>query len=387
MIDVKTKKKILGQRIGTWYYSYQQLQKTQFEITLYQVYCLMKWIENNNTINDHVIDDKQEILIPEDEVALALIIGKTYNVTNDSVKENCENSFSINLLKKNKDLYKTTHRPGLKNNEDIADDMIWADKSLDYFNSLTDKNGKIIDFKNIIDKKDNPKKLFDIMKSKFRLNTMAGLSDVLNEWINHFSERVVIINNKVDFRKFENKKLTEKIKNHTDTKRVVDKVKGILKNELNSENIYYDIQQLLIKLAENENNNFYKELHWGANNEHDNTPLFNKDNLNGLRILVNDVWGYDVSIEKYSISNNKICGTLKFIFFDNFGLDDEDIEKFGNQFPIAEGFKAWYFLQHYNNYLSKVLPYISSSHKYEEHVYQPFITQATVYEDFEYEIE
>ena len=46
----------------------------------------------------------------------------------------------------------------------------------------------------------------------------------------------------------------------------------------------------------------------------------------GLRVLINDIWGYDIEIEKYQITGNTISGKLKIIFFDHFGLDDNDIK-------------------------------------------------------------
>lgn len=99
----------------------------------------------------------------------------------------------------------------------------------------------------------------------------------------------------------------------------------------------------------------------------------NTDSLVGLRILINDVWGYDIEIEKYKIEDSEISGILIIKFFDNFGLDDDDISKFGNKLN-GDGFKAWYFIQHYNGF-TKV-------ERFGKICYQPFITQATVKEEF-----
>ena len=67
-----------------------------------------------------------------------------------------------------------------------------------------------------------------------------------------------------------------------------------------------------------------------------------------------------------SFNRNEIFTAIK--FFDNFGLDDDDISKFGNKLN-GDGFKAWYFIQHYNGF-TKVEGFGKTC-------YQPFITQAT----------
>ncbi len=43
-------------------------------------------------------------------------------------------------------------------------------------------------------------------------------------------------------------------------------------------------------------------------------------------------------------------GTLEFTFKDNFGLDNEDVEKFG---IVHKDFKSWFILQHYDKYNDK----------------------------------
>ena len=118
-------------------------------------------------------------------------------------------------------------------------------------------------------------------------------------------------------------------------------------------------------------------MHWCLDLQNDWTPNFStkQDSLMGLRVLINDIWGYDIEIEKYQITGNTISGKLKIIFFDHFGLDDNDIKKFGNSLN-GDGFKAWYFLQHYKGYTQ----IDSDGREY----YAPFITQITVYEEFEF---
>lgn len=49
---------------------------------------------------------------------------------------------------------------------------------------------------------------------------------------------------------------------------------------------------------------------------------------------------------------NRFSGTIKFHFYDHFGLDNDD-----NQF--APGFCDWYILQHYDRYDGKYCPFIT----------------------------
>ena len=48
-------------------------------------------------------------------------------------------------------------------------------------------------------------------------------------------------------------------------------------------------------------------------------------------------------------------GTLRFVFKDNFGLDTMDISS--DKFGILAGFRAWFVLQHYDEYNGKHKPF------------------------------
>ncbi len=83
-----------------------------------------------------------------------------------------------------------------------------------------------------------------------------------------------------------------------------------------------------------------------------------EDFNNGLGLMINGVqhayvmathYKYDKAIKKYSI-------TLKFIFYDVFGLDDDDLKEFGASSDsifssnAAIGITAWWQLQHQHGY-------------------------------------
>ena len=106
----------------------------------------------------------------------------------------------------------------------------------------------------------------------------------------------------------------------------------------------------------------------------------NYDILKGLMIAVNDTWGFRVTATDYNLSSDSNSYQVKIHvkIFDGFGLDVEDIDKFGHldmhknkslliplifpkvtQASIAagelmkiagEGFRAWFILQHFKGY-------------------------------------
>lgn len=95
-----------------------------------------------------------------------------------------------------------------------------------------------------------------------------------------------------------------------------------------------------------------------------------KDFGNGLALMINDVSYVFVYVEKYNYNSCKqqYHITLKFILYDVFGLDDNDLIEFGASTPLdlfdaPQGITAWWQLQHQFNYA-------------------PLLTKAVVYRDF-----
>lgn len=121
-------------------------------------------------------------------------------------------------------------------------------------------------------------------------------------------------------------------------------------------------------------------------------PMFplRDDKLRGLTIALNDIWGFRVIVENYSFNflKKECTAVLRYRLFDHFGLDIDDIESYGSKnkvlskmgipgsileaitIPydhqghplresgvastiangIAEGFCAWFILQHLRGY-------------------------------------
>ncbi|MBD8082195.1 DUF3289 family protein [Chryseobacterium caseinilyticum] len=74
------------------------------------------------------------------------------------------------------------------------------------------------------------------------------------------------------------------------------------------------------------------------------SPRFS-DKFSGLGITINDVWAYQVFIKKYTKTNHHYQMELQYIYWDHFGLDYPDIQKYDNNI-----FFAWFVLQHFKGY-------------------------------------
>ena len=79
------------------------------------------------------------------------------------------------------------------------------------------------------------------------------------------------------------------------------------------------------------------------------------DKIGGLGITVHQVWSSKAELKNYRIDSagqHWMC-TLKYTFYDHFGLDWEDIEKHGSDriplYHTGDQFKAWFILQHYRS--------------------------------------
>ena len=79
------------------------------------------------------------------------------------------------------------------------------------------------------------------------------------------------------------------------------------------------------------------------------------DKVTGLGVTVHQVWSAKAEVENFLL--NDAAGfwrcTLKYTFYDHYGLDWEDVVKHGEdripQYHTGDCFKAWYILQHYRS--------------------------------------
>jgi uncharacterized protein YjdB len=80
------------------------------------------------------------------------------------------------------------------------------------------------------------------------------------------------------------------------------------------------------------------------------------DTNGGLQFMVHDVWGNEISVKKYEINGNKYNATLSICLYDHFGLDSNDIKKFGS---LSSGIASWYILQHYKKFNGNHKPFVT----------------------------
>lgn len=86
-------------------------------------------------------------------------------------------------------------------------------------------------------------------------------------------------------------------------------------------------------------------------------PVFNTpaDKINGLTICVDGLWGNKIEVSSFVVSGNSFTCSLHYTLYDHFGLDQEDIKKYG----VFSGFQSWYILQHYDQYKGLFLPFLT----------------------------
>lgn len=89
--------------------------------------------------------------------------------------------------------------------------------------------------------------------------------------------------------------------------------------------------------------------------------------IKGPTICFHDIQGFNVSAIKIKIKNGMFFCKLVFDFYDHFGLDSRDIDKFGNKNLVGKGFQAWYILQHLNEYNTGCKAFVSHA-IYEENL-------------------
>ncbi|MCM1399316.1 MAG: DUF3289 family protein [Clostridium sp.] len=85
--------------------------------------------------------------------------------------------------------------------------------------------------------------------------------------------------------------------------------------------------------------------------------------FSGLGICVDSLYGNRFEITSYKFDGKNYEYTLRFTFYDVFGLDSGDIKDSGVskhfKFGMIGGFRSWYILQHCNLYNGDYKPYIS----------------------------
>lgn len=85
------------------------------------------------------------------------------------------------------------------------------------------------------------------------------------------------------------------------------------------------------------------------------SPIFHdaSDIVNGLTIIINDTWAYDVDLVDYHLLDaKKFQGRIKITVYDHFGLDQPDLDaNLFKPYGAVDGFRAWFILQHLRGYI------------------------------------
>lgn len=79
------------------------------------------------------------------------------------------------------------------------------------------------------------------------------------------------------------------------------------------------------------------------------------DMIQGLTICVDRVWGNKIQVTSFDVNENTYSYTLHYTLYDHFGLDENDVEKYG----AFAGFRSWYILQHYSGYEGNYRPFLT----------------------------
>lgn len=153
-----------------------------------------------------------------------------------------------------------------------------------------------------------------------------------------------------------NEVLTNKVKKHDNSKKYVNKVNEILMNILTENNGNVNI------LAYNDSSRDESMMANKMNGVVYN-PYFN-DKTNGLGICIDGLYGVKIEMTsfKFNKDKNNCEYTLKFTYYDVYGLDYTDLTDgygYGTSFGILAGFRSWYILQHWSEYDGEHKPFFS----------------------------
>lgn len=211
-------------------------------------------------------------------------------------------------------------RPGKTLTGETAEDMLCADKTPEEVRRIHRLFG--------LQLKASDKELFADMYMLAGMGSLSGGRELLTALIGHFKGS--------SGTPFSNAYMDQKLKEHPSFHTFVyQKDKGVL------DNLKKQLKKVLGNIKR------VKLLQEGEIRS-DRTK-FNtlKDKLNGMTLAVDDTSAYEVYVDDYKLTApNTFSCNLRIIVYDNYGLDAEDVAKYGT---IA-GFRAWYVLQHVRGY-------------------------------------
>ncbi len=178
-----------------------------------------------------------------------------------------------------------------------------------------------------------------------RLVSMQPLQDVLFDMIDHFMSGNTYI--------YQNDILDQKIYEHQKTKDYIDDVKLQLEYAMKDYN--GDILSLEYNATDREHHPLVDRLSKNKIFE----PAYDSptDIATGYTMCIDSFWGNKFEVISFSkdVTKGYYSGVLKFTFYDHFGLDFTDIQKY----HLYGGFVSWYLLQHNDRYNKAYKPFIT----------------------------
>ncbi|MDF9867499.1 uncharacterized protein YjdB [Bacilli bacterium PM5-3] len=248
-------------------------------------------------------------------------------------------------------IYGTPTRPGLSDKGKKSEDILYNDMTSQQIIALP-----WIDKENSYGPGNNMGSYFTEWELLAKLTTSGDLSNVGTDMIEHFRKGTGST--------YTNDKLTKAVQEHKNTQKYsrivnISFEKAIKESDGNISKMKYK------HLVGNERLSKYILINY-MDKYGLVRPAFNiitKDYTEGLKFAINQVHATTIEVVsyKYNADTKKYTVKFKHTFYDHFGLDKPDIDKFGG---IA-GFRSWYILQHDKKFKGK---------------YKPFITKVVFYE-------
>lgn len=172
--------------------------------------------------------------------------------------------------------------------------------------------------------------------------TVFGLRSVGLDMVNHFMNGTLT--------NYSNTDLTSAAQTHSSTVEFIEDVKYLLEQSIIS--VDGNIEELRFN-NENRRESFFSSsaIVQGLKN-----PIFDNasDLEKGLMICVDSLQGYELILRECERTDNKVSGKIRIILYDHYGLEADDVNKFG-----LSGFESWFILQHYDAYNDSYGPFVT----------------------------
>ena len=177
---------------------------------------------------------------------------------------------------------------------------------------------------------------------------------------------------------YTNDVLSNRVREHEHTVKYCEQVEAAIKYLISQDNgiskLYYD-EELWIHPTIRKQHPLVKQMKEESIFE----PYYNEKSGDDLLTIAIDSWyGNKIEVEDFEINGSTYNGTLRFTFYDHFGLDTSDLAvkkiiyeplDMGVYLGTLKGFRTWYVLQHWDDLGATIQP-------------KPFVTQVSFTKTF-----